>query len=353
MTALAKKTKKFITEYEKRSTEWYETKNQIWEDYLIISESELLSRLAKITQIITFPDGIITTRFTHTHYVLWLVQTIAEELDLSVKVAMTIALAHDIGHLPFGHDGEKKVKEYLQDQTFNHGKNAVRIAKVLGSELHPIVAFGVSHHSDGDIWINKDVDVTEEDGWRLASILVAICDDIACFSDLRDIILATAKVPALKKMRIKARILMQKVLRLVGANDDLNDLEAAHRDILKGYAENIIVNSRGKNGIYLSKELLKLFHQMKAFVYKEFHQSSFIINLREESIGWLGVVIDEVEKIMMTEDYSYSQISEKVKAFIAKANYNEEPSTLKQKVVDFITTCNDEEIKNYYNEIIA
>jgi hypothetical protein len=330
---------------------WHETKNVIWEDYLIISKSEMVKRLAGVTQVITFPSAEATrTRLSHTLDVVWLVQTISEELGLSVKVAMAIALTHDIGHLPYGHDGERRVKEYLQDPEFNHGKNAVRIAKLFGINLHPYVAYGVSHHSDGDVWINQQIDIVEENGWKLSSMLVAVCDDIACFSDLRDIIEETKNIAEMKIMRKKAINLMKRNLRMLGAKEDISDIEAAHREILKGYASDIANNSIAKNGIYMSQALLKAFKEMKAFVYKEFHQCKFVIKARKECIEWLDVVIVEAERIILSSDYN-SCLGNTIEKFLSKAQYDNDNPSIKEKVVDFITTCTDVEIKKYYLDL--
>ena len=54
-------------------------------------------------------NDIFRTRLTHTIEVSQIARTIANHLGLNIDLCETIALAHDLGHPPFGHTGEEKL----------------------------------------------------------------------------------------------------------------------------------------------------------------------------------------------------------------------------------------------------
>jgi dGTPase len=73
------------------------------------------------------------TRLTHTIEVAAISRTIARALRLNEDLAETIALAHDLGHPPFGHTGEYKLNEIMQKygKEFDHNKHSLKIVDVL------------------------------------------------------------------------------------------------------------------------------------------------------------------------------------------------------------------------------
>jgi dGTPase len=69
------------------------------------------------------------SRLTHTLEVTQIARTLAAALGLNVELAEALALAHDIGHPPFGHAGEKALDQALQAHglRFDHNLHALRI----------------------------------------------------------------------------------------------------------------------------------------------------------------------------------------------------------------------------------
>ena len=64
-------------------------------------------RLQYKTQVLISPqDDHFRTRMTHTLEVASLARLLAQALDVNVALAEAVALAHDLGHAPFGHAGE-------------------------------------------------------------------------------------------------------------------------------------------------------------------------------------------------------------------------------------------------------
>jgi dGTPase len=77
------------------------------------------------------------TRLTHTIEVAAIARTIARALYLNEDLAETIALAHDLGHTPFGHSGEYAINELMQNHGgFDHNRQALTVVDVL-EEKYP------------------------------------------------------------------------------------------------------------------------------------------------------------------------------------------------------------------------
>jgi dGTPase len=72
------------------------------------------------------------TRLTHTLEVASIARTLARALRLNEDLAEALALAHDIGHPPFGHSGEETLDQCVRDEGgFNHNAQALRIFELI------------------------------------------------------------------------------------------------------------------------------------------------------------------------------------------------------------------------------
>jgi dGTPase len=90
-------------------------------------------RLEGKTQVFTPGlDDHYRTRLTHSIEVAQLGRTIAKELSLNITLTEAICLAHDIGHPPFGHAGEKVLNDLTTDiGGFEHNRQTVRVVELL------------------------------------------------------------------------------------------------------------------------------------------------------------------------------------------------------------------------------
>jgi dGTPase len=88
-------------------------------------------RLKHKTQVFIAPVGDhFVTRLTHTLEVAQIARTIARGLNLNEDLAEAMALAHDIGHPPFGHTGEQALAE-LVPEGFRHAEQSLRVVEKL------------------------------------------------------------------------------------------------------------------------------------------------------------------------------------------------------------------------------
>jgi dGTPase len=88
-------------------------------------------RLKHKTQVFIAPTGDhFVTRLTHTLEVAQIARTISRALRLNEDLAEAIALAHDIGHPPFGHAGEQALADALPEG-FRHAEQSLRVVEDL------------------------------------------------------------------------------------------------------------------------------------------------------------------------------------------------------------------------------
>lgn len=97
-----------------------------------IVQSRAFRRLAGKTQVFTSrASDHFRSRLTHTIEVAQVARQVAAALGLNADLAETLALAHDIGHPPFGHAGERALDRCLQMHglRFDHNLHALRIVE--------------------------------------------------------------------------------------------------------------------------------------------------------------------------------------------------------------------------------
>jgi dGTPase len=95
-------------------------------------------RLEYKTQVFVYHEGDhLRNRLTHTLEASQISRTIARALRLNEELAEAIVLAHDLGHTPFGHAGERVLAELMAEHGgFDHNRQSLRIVDWL-EERHP------------------------------------------------------------------------------------------------------------------------------------------------------------------------------------------------------------------------
>ena len=167
-----------------------------------VIHSNAFRRLKHKSQVLVNPQGDhFTTRMTHVLQVAQVGRTIARALNLNEDLVEAAALAHDVGHTPFGHIGERVLDERLPDG-FTHAQQGVRTLTLLekhgqGLNLTDQVVDAVRRHSKPE---GKFIVPEAVAGMSLEAQIVRISDAVAYLAhDLadaeRDGILKTADVP--------------------------------------------------------------------------------------------------------------------------------------------------------------
>src|SRR5580658_9848366 len=103
-----------------------------------VIHSRAFRRLEYKTQVFLNGTGDhLRTRLTHTMEVAAMARSLARALRLNEDLAETIALAHDLGHSPFGHRGEAVLNKLMREHGgFEHNRQSLRIVEEL-EEKYP------------------------------------------------------------------------------------------------------------------------------------------------------------------------------------------------------------------------
>jgi len=154
-----------------------------------IVHSAAFRRLEYKTQVFVNHEGdYYRTRLTHTIEVAQIARTIASALRLNSDLTEAIALAHDLGHTPFGHSGEEALNELMSKSGgFNHNLHGLRVVDYLeerypdfpGLNLTWEVREGIIRHSTAFDIAARVKEFSKYPSASLETQVVDIADEIA------------------------------------------------------------------------------------------------------------------------------------------------------------------------------
>jgi len=212
--------------------------------------SKAFRRLKHKTQVFISPEGDhYRTRLTHTLEVSQIARTIARSLRLNEDLTEAIALGHDLGHTPFGHAGERVLKEVCS-LGFMHNEQSVRVVEKLekngkGLNLTYEVLDGIRCHTG-----EKKADTLE-------GRIVKFADRIAYINhDIED---------AIRGGVISQDELPKSCLKVLGdtSGERINNMIV-----------NIIENSRDKSDIAMSPEYWEATEELRRFMFENVYIGS-------------------------------------------------------------------------------
>ena len=224
-----------------------------------IVHSKALRRLMHKTQVFLSPEGDhYRTRLTHTLEVSQIARTISRALRLNEDLTEAIALGHDLGHTPFGHNGE----EYLNQRHkggFSHNKQSLRVVDVIEKNykgktmnLTMEVRDGILNHS-GPV-----------KPFTLEGQVVRLSDRIAYINhDIDD---------ALRAGIIRQEDLPKECIEILG------DSHGARIDHL---VMDAVRSSDGKDGIYQSAESGQAMDELRTWLFANVYRSPLVKEDRE------------------------------------------------------------------------
>ncbi|MEO6093279.1 MAG: deoxyguanosinetriphosphate triphosphohydrolase [Novosphingobium sp.] len=157
-----------------------------------IIHSIAFRRLRYKTQVFVAPDGDhYRVRLTHSLEVAQIARVIARALGLDEDLTEALALAHDIGHAPFGHAGEDALKAVLAEAGgFDHNAHCLRVLMRLESPYCEHDGLNLSWETlEGLAKHNGPVEVP---GWALAELDAAYPLDLMSWPSLEAQVAAIA-----------------------------------------------------------------------------------------------------------------------------------------------------------------
>lgn len=132
-------------------------------DYERIVHSKAFRRMVDKAQVFSASKGdYYRTRMTHSQAVAQIARGIAAELNLNLNLTEAIALGHDLGHTPFGHQGERTLNDILHNKIpiiknadlfenhfggFKHNYQSIRVASILEDEYFEIEGMDLSYQT--------------------------------------------------------------------------------------------------------------------------------------------------------------------------------------------------------------
>lgn len=341
-------------------------------DYTRIIHSNSYKRLKHKTQVFFSPENDhICTRIEHVTHVESISYTIARYFGLNTDLTRAISVAHDLGHSPFGHEGEKILSEISKrdlGKTFWHEKNGLEFVDSIellednnknmqNLNLTYAVRDGIiSHCGEIDencihprkeyINLNNYTYPNEFAPYTWEACVVKVSDKISYICrDIEDAITLGILDEHVNELF--------ELLNITSENEKINNTI-----IINNLIHDLCENSSPENGLCFSKKALNLMNNIKDFNYKNIYS----VERLKPSVRYFNLVINEIYNLLKSSydglntldnlrmlSKTYPKLCENFINFIY--NYydfgNRESLKLKNKILFSLDNA-----KDYYQAII-
>lgn len=230
----------------------------------------------------------ITHRVLHVQFVSKIARTISRCLRLNEDLTEAIALAHDLGHTPFGHAGEEFLAEILAQKgagTFVHNAQSVRILETLenggrGLNLTLQVLDGVLGHNgellQQELRPAEGLDWAAYDAHRNKCFLVPKADKQVYPSTLEGCVVRIADIISYIGRDIEDAIEVELISREDLPKDATAVLGATNRDVIDNLVMDVIHNSVEKGAVCFSEAVFQALKRLVAFNYERIYRADVI-----------------------------------------------------------------------------
>jgi len=249
-----------------------EDKDEVRTCYMVdrdrIIHSKSFRRLKHKTQVyIKTSSDHYRTRLTHTLEVAQIAKTIGKGIGLNEDLIEAIALGHDIGHVPFAHNGEEVLNNILP-QGFRHNENSIRVLTKIeklgdGLNLSQEVLDGILNHSG--------LSGKYGEAKTLEGQVVRYSDKIAYVNhDIDD--------------SIRAKLLTEGMLpleatKILGSNHGRR-IDTLVKDCIYNTIDNL---DRGDIGVSLSDTVSSALSNLRNFMFKNIYKGEILKEEREKA----------------------------------------------------------------------
>lgn len=319
------------------------------------------NRYADKTQVFSFyKNDDITHRILHVQLVSRIARTIGKALCLNLDLIEAIALGHDIGHTPFGHEGENFLDELLFSHTgrhFSHNIQSVRVLdKIFPYNITLQTLNGIAAH-DGEMELSeyhpKPLDSFAEFDRQIE----------ACFADKKNV---RKLVPATLEgcvMRISD------IIAYLGK--DRQDAERAHiisnaefeggaigsynAEIINNLIVNIVENSYKKPYIKMDEEHFAALEKAKADNYELIYKNDSVKSAMRGTVQpMMARVYERLLSDLVNGNFDSPIFTHHI-SFVNKAHYKRdipyEETEPNQLVTDYIASMTDDYFVDLYSHL--
>ena len=346
-----------------------------------IIHSKAFRKLQNKSQVFfSTTNDIFRTRLTHTIEVSQIARTIANDLGLNIDLCETVALAHDLGHPPFGHTGEERLNSLmLEIGGFDHNFQTLKVVTILERQYHNFYGLnlcfesldGIVKHNGPISDLNKrisafwDENISLGDQKRihlnlfpsLEAQVASLSDDIAyCAHDIAD----GHEAGILSFMKLKSSPFFGEFLVLEQPFEDSESLSVAHgcRKLIRYLVNDLICHSRVNiknlqkntanmnmsNLINFSSETVKKVVELKKYLFKNLYRS--------KEINYMRTQAEEVVDALF--EYYSNRLDSIPVSFLENKYYSKFKTMRHRKlnlVGDFIASMTDKEALEVFDKI--
>ncbi len=327
-----------------------------------IVNSYCYSRYIDKTQVFYLVENDhITHRVLHVQLVSKIARTIGRFLNLNEDLIEAISLGHDVGHTPFGHDGERIISGILQEKNegiFEHNVQSFRLFHDLevygtGLNLTAQVLDGIICHN-GEILKNEyccnrnktpdrllDEYKKSLDGSFKSKDMVPMTLE-GCVMRISDVIAYVGRdvKDAIILKLIKCEDIPKEITEILG-----NDNEK----IVNTLVTDLVNNSIDKDSLNFSPDVFNALNQLKNWNYDNIYtnpkKSSQDEKIKKMFRTVFEICLEELhsgEKKVTGINHWYEKMSEKYR----------ETNSLPRVVADYVSGMTDDYLMNIYKEIV-
>lgn len=314
------------------------------------------------TQVFSFKDNDnISKRMTHVQMVSKIARTIGRALCLNEDLIEAAALGHDLGHVPFGHEGERILNEISlrnNEGNFNHNIQSVRILKDIenngkGSNITLQVLDAIMCHN-GELPLkmykpkskSPEIFLKEyEDTYKNQSLIKKLIPMTmeGCVVRISDIIgyIGRDIEDAIRMNIIKEEDIPNDIKKVLGCSNNV---------IIDTIIKDLVNNSIGKDYLCMSDNIFNAIVKLKQFNFDYIYSK---VNSKE-TIKYYEKVFNTVFDSCL-DDVRNNRTTEKIFTVYLNNMSSEyiDNTTSERKVIDYIAGMTDDFIINEFKEIIA
>ncbi len=315
------------------------------------------NRYADKTQVFSFyKNDDITRRGLHVQLVSRIARTIGKALGLNLDLIEATALGHDIGHTPFGHQGERFLDELFFENAqrhFSHNIHSVRVLdRIFPFNISLQTLNGIAAH-DGELELceyrpeplsgfeefDRQIESCYKDKGNVGKLIPATLE--GCVVRISDIIAYLGKD---RQDAEKAHII---------SNEEFEDgkIGTYNAEIINNLMVNIIENSYGKPYIKMDEDHFKALQKAKAENYELIYKSDSVSELYKTVKPMMADVYKRLLSDLNERNLSSPVFTHHID-YINSAHYTRESpyeeTEYNQIVVDYIASMTDDYFIDLY-----